>query len=100
MRTFYLRADSHEDLLEALAEAGYELPDGRIQYDSREHCIIKRGTLYQPTGTMLTDSEGFEYPEMEAVPGYHADLYAAELPEALQPLQIESNTPQFRRAGQ
>lgn len=31
------------------------------------------GTIYQPTGVMLTDSDGNEYPEMEAIPGYHVN---------------------------
>ena len=29
------------------------------------------GTIYKPTGTMLKDDEGNEYPQMEAVEGYH-----------------------------
>ena len=32
------------------------------------------GTMYRETGTMLTDGEGMEYPEMEAIDGYHANL--------------------------
>jgi len=32
------------------------------------------GTMYRETGTMLTDSEGIEYPEMEPIDGYHANL--------------------------
>ena len=32
------------------------------------------GTMYRETGNMLTDGEGMEYPEMEAIDGYHANL--------------------------
>ena len=32
------------------------------------------GAIYAATGNTLTDDEGNEYPEMAAVPGYHANL--------------------------
>jgi hypothetical protein len=32
------------------------------------------GTIYKPTGTMLTNEEGMEYPEMEAIEGYHVNI--------------------------
>ena len=32
------------------------------------------GTMYRETGTMLTTEDGMEYPEMEAIEGYHANL--------------------------
>lgn len=31
------------------------------------------GTIYKPTGTMLKDSEGNEYPEMKTADGYHVN---------------------------
>ena len=32
------------------------------------------GTISKPTGVTLTDSEGFEYPEMAAIDGYHVNV--------------------------
>ena len=32
------------------------------------------GTIQKPTGVTLTDTEGFEYPEMEQVQGYHVNV--------------------------
>lgn len=32
------------------------------------------GSIYEATGKTLTDDEGNSYPEMVAVPGYHANL--------------------------
>ena len=32
------------------------------------------GSIYAPTGNTLTDDDGNSYPEMAAVPGYHANL--------------------------
>ena len=34
------------------------------------------GTIYAETGNTLTDSDGNEYPEIEAIDGYHANLIA------------------------
>ena len=31
------------------------------------------GTIYKPSGVMLTDEEGNEYPEMAALEGYHVN---------------------------
>ena len=49
------------------------------------------GTIYKPTGEMVIDSEGFEYPKMEAVDGYHVNVL--ELTEALEPYVITPTTP-------
>ena len=32
------------------------------------------GTIQKPTGVTLTDGEGFEYPEMVALDGYHVNV--------------------------
>lgn len=32
------------------------------------------GTIQEPTGVMLTDTEGNEYPEMRPVEGYHVNM--------------------------
>jgi len=56
------------------------------------------GTIYEPTGNMLTDDEGFEYPEMEAIDGCHANLIASDgldLPEIEKPA-----TPYRKWAGE
>jgi hypothetical protein len=31
------------------------------------------GTINKPTGVMLTDGEGFEYPELAPIEGYHVN---------------------------
>lgn len=44
------------------------------------------GMVYAATGETETDAEGFEYPLMAAVPGFHVNIRladGAELPEAL-----------------
>lgn len=98
MNEYYLKAPDEQTMVEVLKAAGFKTSDGQLQYESRQHCLILRGTLYKPTGKMLTDDEGFEYPEMQAVDGYHADLYAGSLPAELGPSRTDPRTPQFRRA--
>ena len=32
------------------------------------------GTIYKPTGIMLKNDEGMDYPEMKAIEGYHVNI--------------------------
>lgn len=45
------------------------------------------GPIYKPTGVMLTDEDGFEYPEMADVGGWHVNMRGV-LPEAITPYKI------------
>jgi hypothetical protein len=45
------------------------------------------GLIYKPTGTMLTDEEGVEYPEMVDVGGWHVNM-RGDVPEAVKPYVI------------
>lgn len=58
-------------------------PHGIITQDDDDNDVIMAtnwvrvddiGSIHAPTGKTLTDDEGNEYPEMAAVPGYHANL--------------------------
>ena len=58
-------------------------PHSIISQDEDDNDVIRAtawvrvdeiGAIYAPTGKTLTDDEGSEYPEMAAVPGYHANL--------------------------
>lgn len=50
------------------------------------------GTIYKPTGNMITTDEG-EVPEMAASPGWHANIrHTAEAPE-LATFQVFPETP-------
>ena len=46
------------------------------------------GTMYKPSGIILKDEEGNEYPQMEAVEGYHINTLPP-LDEALEQYMIE-----------
>jgi hypothetical protein len=41
---------------------------------SHDYAIDVVGTLHEPTGTMLTDDEGNEYPEMQELTGWHINI--------------------------
>lgn len=50
------------------------------------------GLIYTPTGTVLTDPEGFEYPEMAPIDGWHVNM-RGEVPAAIQPYVVQVNSP-------
>ena len=97
MTTYYLKATSEAALWTALEAAslahkeydqtdplnvapdnlGYEEtwePTGAYEWQADTQMLDVIGTMYRETGTMLTDSEGTEYPETQAVAGFHANL--------------------------
>jgi hypothetical protein len=41
---------------------------------SADYAIDVVGVLHEPTGATLTDDEGFEYPEMVALDGWHINI--------------------------
>jgi len=96
-QTYYLKAASEAALWTALgaaglahkvynpddpanvapADLGYDEtwePSGAYEWQADTQMLDVIGTMYRETGTMLTDGEGMEYPEREAVDGYHANL--------------------------
>lgn len=100
MNNYYLRTDTEAALWEALEAADLATkifdqddPLNQPPEDSTEDweptgaftyhfdgpfgsALDIIGLIYQPTGQTLTDDEGNEYPEMEPIPGYHANLLA------------------------
>jgi len=87
---FHLRLASESDMPTVLAdfytqdyvtvvdEEGVETqtPDGDpyLVAHSHDYAIDVVGTIHEPTGTMLTDEEGNEYPEMQAMAGWHINI--------------------------
>ena len=86
MNDFYLKAESKEAFDAALDAAGFATEFGTVL--PRSHSLDVIGAIRLPTGEVLTDEDGFEYPEMEPVPGYHANYRGDELPEALAQFEI------------
>jgi len=55
-------------------DAEWDGPSGAYEWRSLSNMLDIIGTMYRETGNMLTTEDGMEYPEMEAVEGYHANL--------------------------
>lgn len=89
-RDFYLKLNAESDMPTVLAdfytqdyvtvvdEEGVETqtPEGDpyLVAHSHDYAIDVVGTIHEPTGTMLTDDEGNEYPEMAPVDGWHINI--------------------------
>ena len=58
---------------------------------SHTHSLYPLGVIYRPTGMML-ESDGFEYPEMAPIDGYHIN-FIGELPEAATPFLVFPENP-------
>ena len=53
-----------------------QTPEGEpyLVTHTHDYAIDFVGVIYEPTGKMLTDAEGFEYPEMALLDGYHVNV--------------------------
>ena len=125
MATYYLKATDEQALWTALEAADLAVkdydpedplnsrpadlemeeewagPSGAYEWRSLSNMLDIIGTMYRETGTMLTTEDGMEYPETEAISGYHAnlreDLTAAQ--EAELPTVDAPATPYRKWAG-
>jgi len=77
MRTV-LSAFYQQDYITNVDEEGVETQvadgDPYLVTHSHDYAIDVVGTIHEPTGVTLTDSEGMEYPEMAAVDGWHVNV--------------------------
>jgi len=82
-------------------DAEWSGPTGAYEWRSLSNMLDIIGTMYRETGNMLTTEDGMEYPETEAISGYHAnlreDLTAAQ--EAELPTVDAPATPYRKWAG-
>lgn len=89
--TKYLACDSYKDLFNECEKVGL-VNDGEIITASHNHHLLLLPDLSKPTGTILEDEDGNEYPEMVKLEGYHANLKYKE-DVGLNHLSIEIETP-------
>ena len=87
---FYLRLSAESDMPTVLAdfyrqdyitnvdEEGVETQvadgDPYLVAHSHDYAIDVVGVIHEPTGTMLTDDEGNDYPETAPVDGWHVNI--------------------------
>ena len=116
---YYLKTNTEQEMWEALETANlakkeYDMEDAlNIQpedydyetngefvktgaYDWVALCELdKIGTIYQESGTMLTDDEGNQYPEMIAIDGFYANIKTDKVVEGLP--TIDAPTTPYRK---
>ena len=58
--------------------ATYGIPsydeEGEFVSNTCDYSIDVVGILHEPTGNTLTDDDGMEYPEMQAMDGWHVNI--------------------------
>jgi hypothetical protein len=69
---FYLKL-ANEASMTTVLSAFYNEDDEFVPNTS-DYSIDIVGTLHEPTGATLTDDEGMEYPEMQAMTGWHVNI--------------------------
>lgn len=87
---FYLRLNAESDMPTVLSDfyrqdyvtnvddEGVETQvadgDAYLVHHTHDYAIDVVGVIQEPTGTMLTDDEGNDYPEMTPVDGWHINI--------------------------
>ena len=69
---FYLKLANKASMTTVLSAFYNE--DGELVTNTPDYSIDVVGTLHEPSGATLTDDEGMEYPEMQAMTGWHVNI--------------------------
>ena len=68
------KQDSHKEVDEEGNETVVLDGDPYLVAYTRDYSIDVIGVMHEPTGNMLTDDEGNEYPEMAPIDGWHVNV--------------------------
>ncbi|MFT0137274.1 hypothetical protein ACEK07_04340 [Alcanivoracaceae bacterium MT1] len=105
MKTLRIVAQDEGALRAALLDAGAAGPDAETgefapRWDEETQVVVI-GSLMKPTGNVLTDEDGNEYPESAVVPGFHANILTTDedLIAALASITVDPVTPLVEWAG-
>lgn len=89
MKDYFLRAASREQIDQALIAVGLLTVVDDEPITSPEVAILDYiGQIPEETGRMVTDEDGFEYPETVLSADYHANLRGTFTQEQLDKLPI------------
>jgi hypothetical protein len=69
---FYLKLVSEASMSSVLS-VFYD-DEGEFVSNTADYAIDVVGVLHEPTGVTITNDEGMEYPEMEALDGWHVNI--------------------------
>jgi hypothetical protein len=69
---FYLKLANEASMTTVLSAFYNE--DSEFVSNTADYAIDIVGTLHGPTGVILTDADGMDYPEMQAMTGWHVNI--------------------------
>ena len=74
---FYLKLANEASMTTVLSDfyaEDTETGDSYLLQNTSDYTIDVVGVLHEPTGNTLTNDEGIEYPEMQAMTGWHVNI--------------------------
>ena len=74
---FYLKLANEASMTTVLSDfyaEDTETGDSYLLQNTSDYSIDIVGTLHEPTGNTLTNEDGMEYPEMQAMTGWHVNI--------------------------
>ena len=97
----HLKFDSEAQFKNAFAEYVIKTGDGETAPPYiGSSAVDVVGVIYKPTGKMLSDTEGNQYPEQMPIAGWHINLSGNVVPEGLKAFEIAApETPSRIFAG-
>ena len=69
---FLIKLTNEAAMLTVLSQFYNE--EGEFVSNTADYAIDVIGTISEPTGNTLTDDDGMEYPEMQALDGWHVNI--------------------------
>lgn len=85
----YLKFDSEAQFKTAFAEYMIKTEDGEtLPSYIGDSAVDVAGVIHKPTGRMLSDAEGNQYPEQMPTAGWHVNLSGDVVPEGLEAFEI------------
>ena len=72
MIDFYIKLTNEAAMLTVLSAFYNE--EGEFVSNTADYSIDVVGVLHEPTGVTITNDDGMEYPEMQALDGWHVNL--------------------------
>lgn len=69
---YYLKLTNEASMATVLSDFYNE--EGELVTNTPDYAIDVVGTLHEPTGVILTNAEGLDYPEMQAMTGWHVNI--------------------------
>lgn len=91
MQTYFLKFASEAEAIEHLAAFRSEDGEWLTYKDGANLDVV--GTIYKPTGKLIQSDEGFEYPEMAPLDGFHVNILSDGFDESLAPFVVVPSSP-------